>query len=63
MQNSQDRILTTHAGSLVRPPEIIEVMQARDAGQSYDETAFAAHVRRSVAEVVRKQAEVGVDIP
>ncbi len=63
MQNSQDRILTTHAGSLIRPPEIIEVMKARDAGQSYDETAFAAHVRRSVAEVVRKQAEVGVDIP
>lgn len=63
MQNSKDRILTTHAGSLIRPPEVIEVMRARDAGQPYDETAFAAHVRRSVVEVVRQQAEVGVDIP
>jgi len=63
MQHSVNRILTTHAGSLVRPPEIIEAMRAKETGQPYDETALAAHVCSSVVAVVRQQAEVGVDIP
>ena len=63
MKRSSERILTTHAGSLVRPPEIIAVMAAREAGRPYDQAAFAQNLRRSVAEVVRQQAEVGVDIP
>ena len=63
MKNSKERILTTHVGSLVRPPEIIEAMRAKETGQPYDEQALAAHVRSSVAVVVRQQAEVGVDIP
>jgi len=63
MKRSTDRILATHTGSLVRPPEIIRVMRAITAGRPYDEAAFAGDLRRSVAEVVRKEVAAGVDIP
>ncbi|HEY7270632.1 MAG TPA: hypothetical protein VH951_12475, partial [Dehalococcoidia bacterium] len=62
MKRSTDRILTTHAGSLVRPPEIIAVMAAREANQPYDHARFATDLRKGVAEVVRQQAEANVDI-
>ena len=32
MKNSSDRILTTHVGSLARPPEILDLMRARETG-------------------------------
>ncbi|HLZ72026.1 MAG TPA: cobalamin-independent methionine synthase II family protein [Dehalococcoidia bacterium] len=63
MKHSTDRILTTHAGSLVRPPEIIAVMAAREARQPYDQAAFSGQLHDGVAEVVREQAAAGVDIP
>jgi 5-methyltetrahydropteroyltriglutamate--homocysteine methyltransferase len=62
MQRSTDRILTTHAGSLPRPAELVALLQAKDRGQAYDEAALAAQVRASVLDVVRKQAEVGLDV-
>jgi 5-methyltetrahydropteroyltriglutamate--homocysteine methyltransferase len=62
MKRSRDRILTTHVGSLTRPPEIIEFMRARAGGQPYDEKGFADSLRNGVAEVVRKQAEAGIDV-
>jgi 5-methyltetrahydropteroyltriglutamate--homocysteine methyltransferase len=62
MKRSTERILTTHVGSLIRPPEIIEFMRARTNKQPYDEKSFAKSLRSSVAQVVRKQAEVGVDV-
>lgn len=58
-----DRILTTHVGSLIRPPELLALANARQAGQPYDQAAYEATLRDSVAEVVRKQAEVGIDVP
>src|SRR5262245_10906739 len=63
MKNSKDRILTTHAGSLLRPASIVVAMRAKEAGGPYDEKALAEDARKSVAEVVRHQAEAGVDIP
>lgn len=57
-----DRILTSHVGSLIRPPELVAFLRARDEGRPYDEEAFAACLRDSVAEVVRRQAEIGVDV-
>ena len=57
MKRSTDRILTTHAGSLVRPLEVIEFMKAVEQGLMMDERAFANVLRGAVAEVVRKQAE------
>jgi 5-methyltetrahydropteroyltriglutamate--homocysteine methyltransferase len=56
MKRSTDRILTTHAGSLIRPPEVLAL------ADSTDETARTATLRGAVAEVVRKQAEIGVDV-
>ncbi|MDE2969827.1 MAG: methionine synthase, partial [Chloroflexota bacterium] len=62
MQHSTDRILTTHVGSMPRPPELRAMLDAKQAQQPYDEAAFAALVKQSVADIVRQQAEVGLDI-
>ena len=62
MKRSTDRILTTHVGSLVRPPGVVEIMRAKESGQAYDQEALASRVRISVKEVVQKQVEAGVDI-
>src|ERR1700735_5292515 len=56
------RILTTHVGSLVRPPALREFLAAQRDGHHYDEAAFKTCLHDSVAEVVRKQAELGLDI-
>ena len=57
-----DRILTTHVGSLIRPPKLIEFWRSIEDGKPYDEAAFEACLTECVAEVVRQQAEVGIDI-
>lgn len=62
MKRSTDRILTTHVGSLIRPPEIMEFMRARTNNQSYDEKSFAKSLQSAVAQVVRQQAEIGIDV-
>jgi 5-methyltetrahydropteroyltriglutamate--homocysteine methyltransferase len=63
MKRSTDRILTTHAGSLIRPPEILEVLKAEQVNEPIDEAAFAAKLKSAVADVVREQRTHGVDIP
>ena len=63
MKRSTDRILVTHVGSLVRPDELAHLLAAKQIGQRVDEATYAETLRTSVADVVRKQAEVGVDIP
>ena len=62
MERSTDRILTTHAGSLTRPDDLRELLIARDGGRPYDLAVFAARVRGAVADVVARQAAVGLDI-
>ncbi len=62
MKRSEDRILTTHAGSLIRPPEIVEFDKQRQQGISIDEAAYDAALKKAVADVVRKQVESGVDV-
>jgi 5-methyltetrahydropteroyltriglutamate--homocysteine methyltransferase len=62
MKRSTERILTTHVGSLVRPPDLREMIRARESGNPYDREALAARVRSAVAEAVRKQVECGIDI-
>jgi len=59
---STDRILTTHAGSLTRPDDLLDMIVAREAGRPYDQGAFATRVRDEVAEVVRRQREAGIDV-
>jgi 5-methyltetrahydropteroyltriglutamate--homocysteine methyltransferase len=62
MPHNTDRILTTHVGSLIRPPKLIEFWRSIEDGKPYDEAAFEACLTESVAEVLRQQAEVGIDI-
>ena len=57
-----DRILTTHVGSLVRPDELVGLLQMKEDGESVDDAVYADCLRRSVADVVRRQAEIGIDI-
>ena len=63
MKHSTERILTTHVGSLVRPPEILQAIIDKVRHKPVDEARFAEDVRRGVKDVVRKQAEVGIDVP
>jgi 5-methyltetrahydropteroyltriglutamate--homocysteine methyltransferase len=62
MQRSTDRFLTTHTGSLPRPDDLIRVMYAKEEGVPVDRAALAARVRSAVADVVKKQADAGVDL-
>jgi 5-methyltetrahydropteroyltriglutamate--homocysteine methyltransferase len=62
MKKSRDRILTTHVGSLIRPPALQQFLRAKQAGKPYDEAAYAKCLAGSVGEVVREQAEVGIDV-
>ncbi|HWO73469.1 MAG TPA: cobalamin-independent methionine synthase II family protein [Dehalococcoidia bacterium] len=58
MKRSTNRILTTHIGSLPRPPELLKALTDRDA----DPQGFEQKLKSSVADVVRRQAETGIDI-
>jgi 5-methyltetrahydropteroyltriglutamate--homocysteine methyltransferase len=62
MQRSIDRILTTHVGSLPRPPDLLDMVQTKDQGKPVDEKAHATRLRSAVGEVVRHQVELGIDI-
>jgi 5-methyltetrahydropteroyltriglutamate--homocysteine methyltransferase len=62
MKQSTERILTTHVGSLPRPPDLLEKIQAKERGADFDAAAFAARVKSAVAETVRRQAESGIDV-
>ncbi|MGA8567023.1 MAG: hypothetical protein WB580_04440, partial [Candidatus Binataceae bacterium] len=62
MKRSIERILSTHTGSLPRPDDLADMLFARESGELADRGALEARVRSAVAEVVRKQAEVGVDV-
>ena len=63
MRASRDRIITTHVGSLPRPDELIALNRAFAAGETTDEAGLLALREASVAAVVGKQHEIGIDIP
>jgi 5-methyltetrahydropteroyltriglutamate--homocysteine methyltransferase len=63
MKRSSDRILTTHTGSLIRTRKIIEGMKARSLERPYDQEQLTRDIRTGIADVVRKQVEIGIDIP
>src|ERR1700757_4032270 len=63
MRSSVDRILTSHAGSLPRPDELIEANRAREAGESSDKQVFQRILSGAVNDVVRRQIELGIDVP
>jgi len=62
MKRSTERILTTHTGSLPRPDDLVPLLYAHAAGETVDRVQLAARVHDAVAEVVRKQTDVGIDV-
>jgi 5-methyltetrahydropteroyltriglutamate--homocysteine methyltransferase len=62
MKFSADRILTTHTGSLPRPPDLVALLNSKEMGESYDGAAFSGRVRRAILEIARQQANTGIDI-
>jgi 5-methyltetrahydropteroyltriglutamate--homocysteine methyltransferase len=61
VQRSQDRILTTHVGSLPRPPDLLASLEARERGDAFDRAAFEARLAEAVREVVARQVASGID--
>src|SRR5258706_1359415 len=62
MKRSEQRILTTHVGSLARPHPLLDTMKEKENGRPYDEKLFDRQVTEAVSDVVRKQVEAGIDI-
>ncbi|MGD8809004.1 MAG: methionine synthase, partial [Gammaproteobacteria bacterium] len=62
MKSSQDRILTTHVGSLPRGQSLSDLLVAKANGQSYDAAALESEIERAVDQVVDRQIAAGVDI-
>jgi 5-methyltetrahydropteroyltriglutamate--homocysteine methyltransferase len=62
MQRSRGRILTTHTGSLPRPPDLVALLNAKELGEPYDRAVFATRVQRAIDEIVRRQAATGLDV-
>jgi 5-methyltetrahydropteroyltriglutamate--homocysteine methyltransferase len=63
MRASLDRILTTHAGSLSRPADLIASSRARAGGENKDVGAYTRRLASAVTDVVRKQRELRIDVP
>src|SRR4030095_13861222 len=62
VKKSDDRILTTHVGSIPRPAALRELLVRQDRGEAVDEAALARGAEGAVGEIVRRQLEAGVDI-
>lgn len=62
MQHSDGRIRTTHAGSLVRTPALVETMIRRWLGEPVDDAAYDRDLRDGVRDVVHRQVETGLDV-
>jgi 5-methyltetrahydropteroyltriglutamate--homocysteine methyltransferase len=62
MKRSEERILTTHTGSLPRPDHLTELMWSRESGAAVDPSALRAEVQSAVNDTVRIQVEAGVDV-
>ncbi len=57
-----DRILTTHVGSLIRPSVLRDLLAAKERGEPVDDAAYEQEVADAVGDVVRRQAEAGIDV-
>jgi 5-methyltetrahydropteroyltriglutamate--homocysteine methyltransferase len=62
VKRSVDRILTTHAGSLIRPDNLLAHMAAKRDGKDHDEAAYLACLTESVGDVVARQQSAGIDV-
>ena len=62
MKRSANRILTTHVGSLIRPPQLLELVRVRRSGNPIDQQAYDRCLKDEVGQVVKQQAQAGLHI-
>src|SRR5262249_31838176 len=62
MKRSTDRILTTHAGRLDGPPELMQLTRDLIAGHTLDPEALKLETRKGIVDVIRKQTQAGIDV-
>jgi 5-methyltetrahydropteroyltriglutamate--homocysteine methyltransferase len=62
MRTSTDRILTTHTGSLPRPADLVEILNAKELGHAYGPELLDRRVARAINEVVQRQMQIGLDV-
>src|ERR1700682_3989025 len=62
MKRSSERFLTTHTGSLPRPPDLVRMMFAKEEAVPVDAVALQARIAAAVREIVAKQVKAGVDV-
>ena len=62
MKTSHDRILTTHAGSIGRPPAMQDMLRRKESGEALDEAEFESVTREAVKEVIDRQLASGIDV-
>ena len=62
MKRSDHRILTTHTGSLPRPSDLVEALNAKELGKDYDPRALSDRVRRAIGEIAARQTAIGLDV-
>jgi 5-methyltetrahydropteroyltriglutamate--homocysteine methyltransferase len=62
MKRSTNRILTTHTGSLPRPPELLDLLAAKQAHKEGAAQAFSGRLPEAVSEIVKAQTDAGVDV-
>ena len=63
MRRSLERVLTTHVGSLIRPPELLDFVRKRTRREPYDERAYQECLSASVRKIVAQQKQAGIDVP
>ena len=63
MKSSTHEILTTHAGSLPRPDDLIELNRARQEGETKDEAGYQQRLAAAEQNVVQRQKDCGVTVP
>ena len=62
MKTSQDRILTTHVGSLPRTDAVVALLEARENRREFNSGDFDREMRRAVLDIVKRQVDLGLDI-
>src|SRR5688500_1524596 len=62
MKTSIDRILTTHAGSIGRPAQLIDLMRRRESGEAVDAAVFEKAALGAIEDVVDRQIAAGIDV-
>jgi 5-methyltetrahydropteroyltriglutamate--homocysteine methyltransferase len=50
MKTSTQRILTTHVGSLPRPPDLLALILAKEQGAPFDAEVYASRVKSAIAD-------------